>query len=1084
MAAVLMALLSLGSVARGFAQEATGRPFITKWQGKAGEALKLPIVGADYKLVIKDDKGKVVKSEEKVTVEGTEKSFYHAFTPTADGVYTVEAGPAGVKYMQMRDEWKSDGKHILLTSNDKLLEVVQFGTVAWESMKQMFYYCKQMTFATGIDTPDLTKVTDMSQMFFFCEVFNQPLNNWDVSQVTNMSAMFAVCKAFNQPLNSWVVSQVTNMRRMFFFCESFNQPLEKWEVSNATNMSGMFADCKAFNQPLEKWNVSSVTNMSEMFLSCEFFNQPLEKWNVSKVTNMSGMFADCKAFNQPLNSWDVSNVTDMHGMFKDNTTFNQPLEKWDVSNVTNMSEMFAGNKSFTHSLAGWDVSNVTDMSGMFKDNTTFNRPLEKWNVGKVTNMSKMFYECRAFNQPLEKWDVNSVTNMSGMFAYCFAFNQSLEKWDVSNVTDMNYMFAFCSSFNQPLNNWNVDKVTDMSWMFYVCTSFNQPLEKWDVSKVTNMSKMFNSCNAFNQPLNNWNVGKVTDMSKMFDGCNAFNQPLNNWNVGKVTNMSKMFAYCSAFNQPLNSWDVSQVTDMSKMFDDCTAFNQPLENWDVSNVTDMSWMFYDCKAFNQPLGAWKLQTAIGGLSTTAMSVENYSQSLIGWAKQIDGASDIDFGRRVRGLIYNDAGKEAREKLKERGWTFYDDVYQPSEKVAITLAKEGEGTLAIEGYNDEALQKVAVGTELTVTATPKDGYTLTSLTAGTQDILATKKFTVTEALTVKAVFKKKVAITLAKEGEGILAIEGYNDETLQAVTEGTELTVIATPKEGYMLTSLTAGSLDIFATKKFTVTEAVMVKAVFKKTVAISLAKEGEGTLAIKGYSDAALQAVAEGTELTVVATPKAGYLLTSLMAGTQDILATKKFIVTGAVTVKAVFKTIEEAPKVAITLVKEGEGTLAIEGYNDAALQKVAVGTELTVTATPNDGYTLTSLSAGTQNILATKKFIVTGALTVKAVFKKKENNGGNNGGGWQPPTPKAVEDAVLASLTVAPNPVTSQLRIENPEGVAVRYELVNASGLVMRSGAFAATEVFVNTEALPAGLYFVCITAQNGAKRVEKVFKY
>ena len=149
-----------------------------------------------------------------------------------------------------------------------------------------------------------------------------------------------------------------------------------------------------------------------------------------------------------------------------------------------------------------------------------------------------------------------------------------------------------------------------------------------------------------------------------------------------------------------------------------------------------------------------------------------------------------------------------------------------------------------------------------------------------------------------------------------------------------------------------------------------------------------------------------------------------------------------------------------------------------------MGTELTVTATPNDGYTLTSLSAGTQSILATKKFTVTGALTVKAVFKKKENNGGNNGGGWQPPTPKAVEDAVLASLAVAPNPVTSLLRIENPEGIAVRYELVNVSGLVVRSGAFSATEVFVDTEALPAGLYFVRITGQNGAKRVEKVFKY
>ena len=120
-----------------------------------------------------------------------------------------------------------------------------------------------------------------------------------------------------------------------------------------------------------------------------------------------------------------------------------------------------------------------------------------------------------------------------------------------------------------------------------------------------------------------------------------------------------------------------------------------------------------------------------------------------------------------------------------------------------------------------------------------------------------------------------------------------------------------------------------------------------------------------------------------------------------------------------------------------------------------------------------------------KKFTVTGAVTVKAVFKKNGNNGGGNGGGgWQPQTPQAVEDAVLASLVVAPNPFTAQLRIENPEGVVATYELVNAAGVVVRAGAFVATEVIVDTEALAAGVYFVRIEAQNGAKRVMKVFRY
>ena len=34
----------------------------------------------------------------------------------------------------------------------------------------------------------------MSRMFYNCENFNQPLDNWDVSSVTNMSEMFRGCE--------------------------------------------------------------------------------------------------------------------------------------------------------------------------------------------------------------------------------------------------------------------------------------------------------------------------------------------------------------------------------------------------------------------------------------------------------------------------------------------------------------------------------------------------------------------------------------------------------------------------------------------------------------------------------------------------------------------------------------------------------------------------------------------------------------------------------------------------------------------------------------------------------------------------
>ena len=83
----------------------------------------------------------------------------------------------------------------------------------------------------------------------------------------------------------------------------------------------------------------------------------------------------------------------------------------------------------------------------------------------------------------------------------------------------------------------------------------------------------------------------------------------------------------------------------------------------------------------------------------------------------------------------------------------------------------------------------------------------------------------------------------------------------------------------------------------------------------------------------------------------------------------------------------------------------------------------------------------------------------------------------------AVEDTLLASISVAPNPFTAQLRILNPEGIAAHYELVNAAGIVVRSGALSSTEEILDTRLLPAGVYFVRLTAQNNAQKTIKVSK-
>ena len=355
---------------------------MTTWRTtSADESITLPLVGTDITINWGDGN----------TTAGVSAPVDHTYNTAGD--YTVQI-TGGLTWFHLNNA----------ADASKLVSLDQWGTASWASMENAFSGASNMVYNAG-DAPDLSGVTDMSNMFYSAAAFDGALSFWDVSSVTDMNSMFSGASSFNQPLNDWNVSSVTNMSGMFFYASDFNQPLNDWNVSSVTDMSNMFRSASSFNQPLNDWDVSSVTDMALMFFRASFFDQLLNDWNVSSVTDMHNMFAVARSFNQPLNDWDVSSVTDMSNMFHIVSDFNQPLNSWNVSSVI-------------------------DMNGMF-------------------------HFARSFNQPLNDWDVSSVASMSGMFFYASDFNQPLNDWDVSSVSEMGNMFIGTSSFNQNLGNWYV-----------------------------------------------------------------------------------------------------------------------------------------------------------------------------------------------------------------------------------------------------------------------------------------------------------------------------------------------------------------------------------------------------------------------------------------------------------------------------------------------------------------------------------------------------------------------------------------------------------------------------------------------------
>ena len=296
--------------------------------------------------------------------------------------------------------------------------------------------------------------------------------------------------------------------------------------------------------------------------------------------------------------------------------------------------------------------------------------------------------------------------------------------------------------------------------------------------------------------------------------------------------------------------------------------------------------------------------------------------------------------------------------------------------VSLDRSGEGTLYVSGADD--LDAVKPGTELTVTAEPADTYELTELTANGKSILDTKKVVVNEDLIIQAIFSKKTfKVSLEKHGKG--TIRAIGADNLDAVPYGTELTIEATPAEGSELTALVAGGINITETKKVTIKKETTIEAVFTtQTFNVTLTKEGEGTISATGAED--LSAVSYGTELTIVATPAAGYELTALTANGRNILPTQRFVVKGDTEIKATFT--QKVKSFAVMFTQIGEGRVTATGADD--LDAVPSGTELTVVATPATGYELTALTANGEDILSTKRFVVKGDTEIKATFTKKK----------------------------------------------------------------------------------------------------
>ena len=138
----------------------------------------------------------------------------------------------------------------------------------------------------------------------------------------------------------------------------------------------------------------------------------------------------------------------------------------------------------------------------------------------------------------------------------------------------------------------------------------------------------------------------------------------------------------------------------------------------------------------------------------------------------------------------------------------------------------------------------------------------------------------------------------------------------------------------------------------------------------------------GTASASPDKAVAGTEITLTATPKTGYHFKEWEVESPAglVITNNKFTMPDSdVEVKSIFeKDAPPAPtEFTITVKTDGNGTAS------ASLAKAAAGTEITLTATPNEGYHFNEwqVISGGVTIAGNKFIMPEGNVEVKAVFE-------------------------------------------------------------------------------------------------------
>ena len=327
----------------------------------------------------------------------------------------------------------------------------------------------------------------------------------------------------------------------------------------------------------------------------------------------------------------------------------------------------------------------------------------------------------------------------------------------------------------------------------------------------------------------------------------------------------------------------------------------------------------------------------------------------------------------------------------------EIPATSATVTVNCGEHGTVTPATAEY--------PIGTSVTLTVTPDEGYRVKSAQLDGNAVTLTNgayTFTVTTDCVFAAEFEEIPA------GSATVTVNCGEHGTVTPATAdyaiGTSVTLTVTPDEGYRVKSAQLDGNAVTLTNgayTFTVTADCVFAAEFEEipagsaTVTVNCGEHGTVTPATADY--------AIGTSVTLTVTPDEGYRVKSAQLDGNAVTLTNGAY-TFTVTADCVFAAeFEEIPAGSATVtVNCGE-----HGTVTPATADYAIGTSVTLTVTPDEGYRVKSAQLDGNAVTLTNgayTFTVTADCVFSVEFQKKPT-GGNSGGGSGRPSGRVNGDS-------------------------------------------------------------------------------